>query len=126
MNLVEANVGGDVFETIGAKVAEQADFAFAVFRLAHGDEVHPSVVVVVEGGDAPRLLPSTFRKIDPLKFLALAVSPERYAFCIPIMRKCDIHPAVVIKVKNCGTSYYSCDAAGPRLSNAKLPFSGVF
>ena len=52
LNLVEANVGGDVFESVGPEIAEETDFALAVFRLADGDEVDPAVVVVVEGGDA--------------------------------------------------------------------------
>ena len=52
LNLVEADVGGDVFESVGAEVAEEADFALAVFGFADGDEVDPAVVVVVEGGDA--------------------------------------------------------------------------
>ncbi len=52
LNFVEANVGADVFEPIRPQVAEQAHFAFAVFRLAYRDEINPAIVVVVEGGDA--------------------------------------------------------------------------
>ena len=52
LNLVEADVGGDVLETVGTEVAEEADFALAVFGFADGDQIDPAVVVVVEGGDA--------------------------------------------------------------------------
>ena len=34
LNFVEANVGSDVLPSIRAEIAEQLDFAFAVFRLA--------------------------------------------------------------------------------------------
>src|SRR5713226_5031590 len=61
LNFVEANVGGDVFESIGAEVAEETDFAFAVFRFAHGDEVNPAVIVVVESGDAEGASPARCR-----------------------------------------------------------------
>ena len=37
LNLVKADVGGDVFESVGAEIAEQAHFAFAVFGLADCD-----------------------------------------------------------------------------------------
>ena len=52
LNLVEADVGGDILEAVRAEIAEQTDFARAVFRLANGDEIDPAVVVVVDGGDA--------------------------------------------------------------------------
>ena len=52
INLVEADIGCDVFPSVRAKVAKEADFAFAVFGFADGYEVDPAVVVVVEGGDA--------------------------------------------------------------------------
>ncbi len=52
LNLVEANVGGDIFESIGAEIAEQTHFAFAFFSFADGDEIDPAVIVVVDGGDA--------------------------------------------------------------------------
>ncbi len=52
LNLVEADVGGDVFEAVRPEIAEEPHFALAIFRLADSDEVDPAVVVVVEGGDA--------------------------------------------------------------------------
>ena len=32
LNLVEADVGGDIFESVGAEIAEETDFAFAIWR----------------------------------------------------------------------------------------------
>ena len=52
LNLVEANLGSDVFESIGTKIAEQPHFAFAIFRLANRDQINPAIVVVVQGRDA--------------------------------------------------------------------------
>ena len=63
LNLVEADVGSDVFPSVGAEIAEELDFAFAVFGLADSDEVDPAVVVVVEGGDAEAAGPVRFGKL---------------------------------------------------------------
>ena len=76
LNLVEADVGGDVFESVGAEIAEQADFALAFFRFADGDEVDPAVVVVVEGGDAVGADPVRLGKLHRLEALAVVVAPE--------------------------------------------------
>src|SRR5947207_11232553 len=64
LNFVEANVGADVFEPIRPQVAEQAHFAFAVFRLAYRDEINPAIVVVVEGGDSESADPVCFGRSE--------------------------------------------------------------
>ena len=71
MNLVEADVGGDVFESVGTEIAEEPDLALAVFRFADGDEVDPAVVVVVEGGDAEGADPVGVGKRDLFEALAV-------------------------------------------------------
>ena len=76
MNLVEADVGGDVFESVRAEVAEEADFALAVFGFADGDQVDPAVVVVVEGGDAKGADPVGLGKLDLVEGFAVVVAPE--------------------------------------------------
>ena len=53
LNLVEADVGGDILEAVRAEIAEQTHFAFAVGGFADSHQIDPAVVVVVEGGDAP-------------------------------------------------------------------------
>ncbi len=67
LNLVETNVGGDVFETISPKIAEQPHFAPALFGFADGDEIDPAVIVVVEGGDAVGANPVGFGKGDSVR-----------------------------------------------------------
>ena len=52
LNFVESGFGGDIFEAVGAEVAEEADFSLAVFCFADGDEIDPAVIVIVDGGDA--------------------------------------------------------------------------
>ena len=76
LNLVEAHIGSDVFPSIRPEIAEQLDFAFAVFRLADSSEVHPAVVVVVEGGDAVGARPVGFGKFDLLEGFAVIVAPQ--------------------------------------------------
>ena len=76
MDLVEANVGGDVFESVGAEIAEEADFALAVFRFADGDQVDPAVVVVVERGDAVGQDPVSFWQLNGSERFPLIVAPE--------------------------------------------------
>ena len=61
LNLVEADIGGDVFKSVGAEIAEQPHFTLAVFRFANGDEIDPAVVVVVEGSDAESANPVQLR-----------------------------------------------------------------
>ena len=63
LNFVEADIGGDVFPSIGAKVAEEADFALAVLGFADSNQIDPSVVVVVESGDAKAAGPVGLRAV---------------------------------------------------------------
>ena len=79
LNFVESDVGGDVFESVGAEIAEEADFALAIFRLADGDEIDPAVVVVVEGGDAVGADPIGFGELDLIEGFALIVAPKSNA-----------------------------------------------
>ena len=66
-NLVETDVGRDVFESIRPEIAEETDFALAVCGFADRDEIDPAVVVVVEGSDAPRANPVRVGKRNGLE-----------------------------------------------------------
>src|SRR4029077_13795040 len=52
LNLVEADVGGDIFESIGTEITEEAYFTLAVFGFADRHEIDPTVIVIVESGYA--------------------------------------------------------------------------
>ena len=93
MNLVEPDVGSDVFESVRPKIAEQPHFAFAFFRFANGDQVDPAVVVVVERGDAEGADPIGFWKFDLLEVLAVVVAPERKAGCPSCVKARSIQPS---------------------------------
>ena len=67
LNLVQTNVGGDIFESIRPEVAEETDFTFTLFRFSHRDEVDPAVVIVVERGHSPAAGPVGYRKGHRLK-----------------------------------------------------------
>ena len=60
LDFVKAHISADVFESVRAEIAEEADFAFALFGLADSDQVDPAVVVVVDGGDAEGADPAYF------------------------------------------------------------------
>src|ERR1700722_7496761 len=77
LNLVEPNIGGDVFESFWPKIAEQPPFPFTIFRLADRYEIDPSVIVVVKGGDAGGANPAGFGKIYSLKALSRIIFPKR-------------------------------------------------
>src|SRR5579862_4943555 len=74
-NLVEADVGRDIFESIGTQIAKEADFAFAVCGFADGNEIDPTVVVVVDGGEAVGADPVGGRERNLIEGLALVVAP---------------------------------------------------
>ena len=77
LNLVESNVDGDVFPSAGTKIAEEADFALAVFRLADSDEIDPPIVVVVDSGDALGNVKIRLRERHGSKTLSAIVMPKR-------------------------------------------------
>src|SRR5262249_23134059 len=98
LNLVETHVGGDVLPSVRPKIAKEFDFAFALFRLTDSYQVHPAVVVVIEGGDAVGAGPTGFGEFDLLEGFAVIVAPE--ADGAVRMRKRQIHPTVVIEIKD--------------------------
>src|SRR5205823_2210206 len=69
-NFVKADIGGYVFPTIPAQVAEYADFAFAIFSFADCNQVNPAIVVIVESSHAKSPHPIRFGKLDRFKTLA--------------------------------------------------------
>src|SRR3989454_4683098 len=75
LNFVEANVGSNVFEPIRSEIAEESDFAFVVFRLTHGDEINPAVVVVVKGSDAEGAGPVGLGQFYLLEACPMVVPP---------------------------------------------------
>ena len=76
LNLVQADVGCDIFESVGAKVAEETNLPFAVFGFSYRDEVNPAVVIIIEGGDAGGACPIEFRQRNLFEVLALVVAPQ--------------------------------------------------
>ena len=99
LNLVEPSFSGDIFESVGPEIAKEANFALAVFRFADRDEIDPSVVVVVDGGDSVGAGPVRRRKVDLLKALAVVIAPQCQTR-ISAVRKGEIHPSVVIEIEN--------------------------
>ncbi len=99
-DLVEADVGGDVFPPIGTEVAEEAHFAFAVLGFANGDKVDPAVVVVVERGDAEAASPVRLGQCDLLEGLRFVVAPERESGR-SVMGEGEVHPVVMVKIEHC-------------------------
>ena len=71
-DFVEANLGGDVLETVGTKIAKQTYLAFAIGSFTDSNQIDPAVVIVVDGSDTPAARPIDFRQgngIESLRFL---------------------------------------------------------
>ena len=75
-DLVEANIGRDVFETIRAKIAEETNLARPFFRLANSNEVDPAIVVVIDGCDAETEHPVRRREGEPVRSSPMIIAPE--------------------------------------------------
>src|ERR1017187_7774221 len=75
LNFVESSFGGDIFEAVRAEIAEEADFTFAVFRLANSDKIDPAVVVVVDGGHTVGPDPIRVRQFHSVEVFAVIVAP---------------------------------------------------
>ena len=123
MNLVEANIGGDILEAIRPEIAEEPNFALAIFRLADGDEINPAVVVVVEGGNAPRVNPVRDRQRDGLE-LPVIVAPQSDGRRSR-MGEGEIHPTIVIEVENRDAETEGWHWSRPRLHRIELPIPWV-
>ena len=63
-DLVEADVGGDIFESVWAEIAKQPHFALAIGGFANRNQVNPAVIVVIDGSDAPSREPSWSRAMQ--------------------------------------------------------------
>ena len=123
LNFVEADVGGDVFESIGAEIAEEADFAFAVCGFADRYQVDPAIVVVVECGDSASASPIRFGEFDLLKALSLPVAPKRYSWRIPVRKARSIQPSW-LKSKTAIPAVGAERAPGQTSSTGNLPSRG--
>src|SRR5580704_4323409 len=125
LNLVQANIGGDVFEAIGPEIAEEFDLALALFRFTDRDEIDPAVVVVVEGSHAIGADPVRLGKLYLIEGFAMVVVPESQGWRAPLrchLSKRKVHPAVVIEIEN-----DSCPGhwrrAAPRSTSNKFALS---
>src|SRR6185437_10140535 len=90
LNLVEADIGSDVFESIRPEIAKQADFTLAIGCFAYGDQINPAVVVIVEGSHAPGAGPVGLGKLDRFEG-SVIVSPQRNSGSFPVGKR-QIHP----------------------------------
>ncbi len=124
MNLVEADVGSDIFESIGTKIAKQFDLALTIFVFADRHQIDPAIFVVIQGGNAVGTDPIPLGKFDAIKAFAMIVAPETNSGRVQVC-ECQVHPAVMIEVKNCHACCLRWHGRGPEFTSNKLPLSRV-
>src|SRR5260370_15203535 len=127
LNLVEPNVGGDVFETGIAQIAEQLDLALMVFRLAYYRKITPAVIVIVKRGNAESDIKVSFRNLDVTKTFPVLIVPnlERYNALTKMCGR-DIHPPIVVKIGESNTSVVLNQFLIPRLADNEFSFASIF
>ncbi len=81
MNLIQTNIGRDIFETVRTEITKEPDFTLAIGSFTYGDQVNPAVVVVIEGRYAPAANPVRSGKSNGIEALSLMVTPERHSWC---------------------------------------------
>src|SRR5580692_1287978 len=125
LNLVEADVDGDIFESVQPEIAEQTYFATTVGSFTDSDQVDPAVVVVVDGRDAPRPNPVCGWKLNSLESLALLIAPERQSRRTRLTEG-NVHPSVVIKIENCDSRSFGRYGRRPEGTFNEFAFPRVF
>ena len=90
-------IPGDVRESLGAAISQQAHFA-AVFGFTNRDEVEKSILVVIHRGNSPPALPAELWQRHALQFFSVHVAPQTDSRRA-VMCERQIHPAVFIEIK---------------------------
>src|SRR5258706_7769628 len=127
LNLVETNVGGDVFEAIGAKIAEELDPALMVFRLAYYRKINPAVIVIVKRGSAESYIKVSFKNLYVTKTFSVLIAPNLDR-CNTLTKMCSrhIHPPIVVKIGESNPSVVLHQFLIPRLADNEFPLAWVF
>src|SRR5579859_7677650 len=91
------NILRDVGPAFCSEVAQDANLSPAA-RFSNGDEVEPAIVVVIDSGNSPALLPAEIRKRYPFQMLAIDVAPKTDSGRAGVS-KGQIHPTVFVEVE---------------------------
>ena len=98
LQLVQPERRADVFESLRAFVAQHAQLG-SLRGFDHRCQVDPSIVIEIDGGDAPALRRVGDGQRHALEMLAVHIAPEADARRAG-MRQRDIHPAIFIEVED--------------------------
>src|SRR5207253_5942183 len=125
LDLIETNLSGDIFESIRAEGAEKPNLALSGFRFSDSRKINPAIVVVVDGGNPEGADPICFWQRDRFEAFTVIISPERKARSA-LVSKGEIHPTVMVEIKNGNTRGRRGHRCRPRVSRGKLPFARIF
>src|SRR5271154_924286 len=92
---------GDIGPAFCSQISQKADFPAAA-RFTDSRKVQPAIVVVIEGCNSPTALPGQIGQRHALQIFSIDVAPQTDSRSTS-MRKSEIHPAVLVKVKGYDT-----------------------
>ena len=123
LNLIQANIGSNIFEAVRTEIAEQPDFAFAIFGFTHGNQINPSVVVVIKGGDTEGTGPVGDGQHNRFEAFSMIVPPERDSDLQGHLRERGVHPTIVIEIEG-GERGRNARSRGQGMAAANFPSLG--
>src|SRR5437660_7354618 len=124
LDCVQTDFSGHISEAVLSQITEQPDFSTSVFCFAHGCQIDPAIVIVIQRGHAPGPPPVFYWKLDLLHTLAVQVAPKCNARRA-IVGKGHIHPAVLVKVQSDCCRDRRQTGQIPRLGGVPFSFAGI-
>src|SRR5438105_6132934 len=123
LDFVQAGRVGHIFKALRPAIAKQPNLA-ALFSFTDRGDVNPSVIVIIQSGQAKTANPIEFRKIHPLELASTKVAPQAEAGCNK-MSEGQIHPAIFVEVESNDAGGRAGRFALPGIDGTKSAFARI-